>query len=176
MTTQQDNTQVTNPETLVHEVPTHLESEEKLFLGLSMMSSLLLAAFGGFGYMVFTFLTIEPFYVKAAVVGVPTAIGAALSIFKIGDRPIIMMVFDALLLRFRSGAIQGSLDELFEEDMSATSQEATDEDVDTTPKVPISQRIRRVYELSVPMVYIGIYRFVLGALNFIRGAKRGRRV
>ena len=175
MTTQQDNTQITNPETIVHEVPTHLESEEKLFLGLSMQSSVLLFSIGGAGYMLFSFLSIEPIYVKAIVAGVPTAAGAALSILKINDRPIMMLLFEGLMLRFRSGVTSGTLNELLEEDLDLDPSGAEDdtEEAETPvrPKVPIVTRVRRGIDLGVPMVYILFYRLVGAAIKFARGRR-----
>ena len=175
MTTQQDNTQV-NPETLVHEVPTHLESEEKLFMGLSMQSSVLLFSIGGAGYMLFTILTIEPVYVKAIFAGIPTVVGVVLSILKINDRPIVMLLFEGLMLRFRSGVTCGNLSELLKEDMDPDArgaEEGTEEAaVSVRPKVPIMTRVRRGIDLAVPMVYILFYRFVGGVIKFARGRRQ----
>ena len=175
MTTQQDNSQITNPETLVHEVPTHLESEEKLFMGLSMQSSVLLFSIGGGGYMLFTLLTIEPIYVKAVVAGVPTVVGAVLSILKVNDRPIMMLLFEGLMLRFRSGVTSGSLNELLDEDVEAekSGEEATAQpsEAPVRPKVPLMTRVRRAIDLVVPMLYIGFYRFVGAAIKFARGRR-----
>ena len=175
MTQQQDNSQIANPETLVHEVPTHLESEEKLFMGLSMQSSVLLFSIGGGGYMLFTLLSIEPIYVKAIVAGVPTVLGAALSILKVNDRSVMMLLFEGLMLRFRSGVTSGNLNELLEEDLEAeTSGEKADTEQAEMPvrlKVPLMTRVRRGIDLAIPMLYIGFYRSVGAAIKFARGRR-----
>lgn len=116
---------MTSPENdpMVHEVPTHVEAEDKLFLGLTVFQVLgvimsIAVAYAGFGSSWASWI---PWMPRAVICGIAVCVAIALLVVRIGNRMLPLALMDLLQYRTSPRTMSGSMSDLRVSDVQEVS-------------------------------------------------------
>ena len=113
----------TENDPMVHEVPTHAEAEDKLFLGLTVFQVLgvimsIAVAYAGFGS---SWTSWVPWMPRAIICGIAACTAMALLIVRIGNRMLPLVLMDLLQYRTSPKTLSGSMSDLRISDVQEVS-------------------------------------------------------
>ena len=95
-----------------HEVPTHVQAEDRVLLGLTFPQIASLLAVAGLAYGLWRYLPIPSFEVRVGLAAVFTLLGLAAVVGRVGGRRLPLVAADLLKYRLMPRRFQGPVSEL----------------------------------------------------------------
>ena len=104
----------TNDDSMVHEVPTHVEAEDKLFLGLTVFQVLgvimsVAVSYAGFGSSWSSWI---PWIPRAVICSMFACLFIAMLTIRIGERKLPLVLLDLIQYRTSPRTLTGSMSDL----------------------------------------------------------------